>query len=389
MSTSKKTFCIVAGASGGHLIPALVVARSWKEKNQDGRVLLFNTTKSLDSRVARDFQFIDQIISLKLVSFSKRPDRFLGCLFTSIAAFLRSFASFLRCRPVQVVSTGGLIAIPVAYAARVFRIPVVLYELNAIPGKASKKLARLASEIRMPFASAVSYFKKMLPSVAKKCRLVEYPLRFSKLASFPKAKLIGKINEQIETAYALEGKAPRFQLARKTLMIFGGSQGAQQFNEFMRKLVKLRKNFSDKIQVIHQIGSENPKRWMRQYEKAGIPAFVFGYTDIIRECYHVADLVVARGGAGSLFELASTKTKSLIIPLEAADGHQILNARDMKRKHPETFEIAHSEDLDGGAKKIASQIFTLMGFVKSTIITPARRAPNEIPTKQAVITSQP
>ncbi|MFC1854409.1 glycosyltransferase [Candidatus Dependentiae bacterium] len=375
-----KTYCIVAGASGGHLIPALVIARSWKNKNKTGKVMLFSTTSSIDKRVSQDFPFVDKVVRMSLFKFSKRPDRFIACLISSAWALLRSLFVFCFNRPVEVVSTGSLISVPVVYAARFFRIPVVLYELNAIPGKAVKKLARKAKEIRMPFSSAVSYFKKMLPSVASRCKKVQYPLKFPRdVAEFPKARLIGKINDQIEASFAIEGKAPKFQLSRKTLMIFGGSQGSLKFNDFMRKLVKLKENFCDKIQIIHQIGSENVKRWTRRYQKAGIPAFVFSYTDMIKECYQLSDLVVSRGGAGSLFELASMKAKSLIIPLEAADGHQILNARDMVRQHPDLFSMTMPEELEGHAKQVATQIFSLLGFIKIDIeITPARRAPRKI-----------
>jgi UDP-N-acetylglucosamine--N-acetylmuramyl-(pentapeptide) pyrophosphoryl-undecaprenol N-acetylglucosamine transferase len=384
MTGKNKSLCVVAGASGGHLIPALVVARNWKKSNPSGIVILWTSTKDLDRRVVHDYPFVDKIMPLGVKPFSLRPDKFVSCIFGIATSFFKAKFTFSKYRPEKLVSTGGILALPVAYAAYWSNVPVVLYELNAIPGKATKALAGLAKEINVVFKGASAYFKKLNPSFGEKCKVVNYPLKFEgDNVDFPKSRALGSINDKIEKNYKLEGKPLHFQLARKTIFVFGGSQGSESFNEFMRKLLKIRENKAEKIQVIHQIGSESEKRWQRQYQKESIPALVFSYTSNIEECYKVADLVFTRAGAGSLFEIAELKKKALIVPLESsngvpiADSHQLFNACEMEKAHPELFTVFNQEAIEGNIRKIVSKMFELLKTdekPKAVAMKPARRA---------------
>ena len=107
------------------------------------------------------------------------------------------------------------------------------------------------------------------------------------------------------------------------------------------------------------------------------------HTSNIEECYKVADLVFTRAGAGSLFEIAELKKKALVVPLESLDGtpiadsHQLFNACEMEKSHPELFTVFNQEAIEGNIRKIVSKMFELMKTdekPKAVKVKPARRA---------------
>lgn len=378
MHKKERALCVAAGASGGHLIPALVIARDWKTANPDGKVLLWTSAKRLDKRVVQDFPFIDRIFTVNVAPFSLNPFKLIRCGFSIVVAYFRARVAMGAYKAEKFITTGGIISIPVAYAARRLSVPVVVYELNVVPGKATRMLAKGATEIKLTFNATLEFFAKRR-HIAEKCEVVQYPIKFDAAATeLPKAQALAMVNERIRVSYELEDQPLLFQPNRKTLFVSGGSQGSLCFNEFMRRFLHLTNNQADKIQIIHQIGDENAKRWQRQYQKSGIPALVFPYTSYMEECYTVADFVISRAGAGSLFELAFFGKKAMIVPLEgAAEDHQLLNAQAMAEQYPGLFTVVRQELFDGDIRKAAHRLYKLFDVgpkVESTTIEPAHRS---------------
>ncbi len=307
----KRILCVVAGKSGGHIIPGMTYVRNFTRVYSDYSVLFFSTDSQLDRSIIALYPYVFSYVPLKLMGI---PGKKIWLYPLFFLQFLRSYfvslRQFTRMRPEKVVSMGGYISLPVCLAARSLRIPIELFELNAVPGKAVLWLAPLARKIYVCFDEARAYFKK------EKVALTEYPLRFSS-------------QDRMLAASA------RIQLgldpAKKTIVILGGSQGSRSINDLMKGFFNAHKKEAATMQVIHQAGSHGVAALKEFYHSLGIPAFVFDYDHNLQLSYCAADLIIARAGAGTLFEIGFFEKRALIIPLEVAStAHQVENAYAMR-----------------------------------------------------------
>lgn len=254
-----------------------------------------------------------------------------------IAAVWKSFWTFARCKPVRVVSMGGYVSIPVCIAAWMVRIPIDLYELNAVPGKAVTFLARCATRIYICFPETRTLLKHTnIIDVA-------YPVRF-----------VPSVYTR-EQARAQLGLQPH----TNTVCILGGSQGSA----FMNTLAAYCATISD-IQIIHQTGEKEIERVHAQYSAYGVPALVFTYRTNMELCYQAADVIVCRAGAGTLFEILFFKKPALVIPLKASTtDHQVDNAYAMVRAHPTLFKVLRQQEIETNKNIILAEVKNLIRVI--------------------------
>ncbi len=301
----KIVICCASGKSGGHIIPNLTLAHE-----HNAHILFFSGDSALDNKLLSHKQVDWHIpLSLALIPRWKAP-------FKMMVAFTKSFYYLIKHKPTMIISTGGIIAVPVCVAAFCLRIPIHLYELNATPGKAIKYLAPLATHVYVCFKETQKYFKRST--------LVPYPIRFTPTNPQPIAQ---------------------FSPSRKTIMILGGSQGSQSLNTIWKQTIESNPSLAEKIQVIHQYGNDTAA-WDSFYTAHVIPALTFPFNNSIAALYPHADIVICRAGAGSLFETLHFKKKCITIPLETrATNHQVDNARAMAQEYPNLFTMIKESDL--------------------------------------------
>jgi UDP-N-acetylglucosamine--N-acetylmuramyl-(pentapeptide) pyrophosphoryl-undecaprenol N-acetylglucosamine transferase len=226
----------------------------------------------------------------------------------------------------EIVSTGGYISIPVCFAARMLKIPICLYELNVIPGRASYTIASWATRVYICFTQTKSYFKNII------CTQAVYPIRFNQTE-----KAITK--EQAINALA-------FNHIKKTIFIAGGSQGSLFINTLIKNWLTLNPHVHSLVQIIHQTGAQDTTNWKTFYAEHEIPALVFDYKDSLAIEYMAADLIICRAGAGTLFEILFFNKPCLVIPLETrSTDHQKDNAAAMAAQHPELFSVLHESQI--------------------------------------------
>lgn len=337
-----KNICIVAGGSGGHITPALVIGKNWKKKNPDQEILFFSNKRKLDQSIVKEENEINKLILLKVENLpGKKIWLYPIFIFTFITAFFKSLYFLYKQRPSKIISTGGIIAIPVCLAGIILRIPIELYELNAIPGKTTKLLASISTDIFVTFEKSKNFF----PSA----QISQYPIRFSEEDKiFNKKELLFKVNS-------------KFGDNRKTIFILGGSQGSLLLNNTIKKLVEERTDLSKSIQVIHQTGSMDKHDWKEFYALYNVPAITFTYHAAVRDFYLLADLVICRGGAGTLFELEFFQSRSIIIPLKNhANDHQVENAIEMVARNPNIFTLYDQDPIltfDSFSKIVHNHLF--------------------------------
>ncbi len=317
------TIAYAAGKSGGHIIPCLTLAARYKNKNPGARTVFFSTHHALDKQLLEN-PAVDVHVALPLHSTSRRTWYRYPLLLAELAsAFCKSVYLLRKNNVKEVVSTGGLVAIPVVFAARLLRIPVSLWELNVEPGKAISFLSRYATTVYTCFPQTQHY----LPHAH--CVLAPYPVRYT----------ARDIQEPHAARQALGLDPHRF-----TIFIIGGSQGSVSLNMLIKNTIEQYPELRTNTQYIHQTGTGQITDWQLWYKQQAIPALTFAYRDDIAPLLSAADIIISRAGAGAIFETALFGKKTIIAPLSINyTQHQCLNATAYAEQYPNRVAVLTPE----------------------------------------------
>jgi UDP-N-acetylglucosamine--N-acetylmuramyl-(pentapeptide) pyrophosphoryl-undecaprenol N-acetylglucosamine transferase len=288
---------IVGGGTGGHVIPALAIARELRDSS-GAEVRFVGTARGLETRLVPEAGFALELIhvgQLKGVSLMTRVrtmvDLPLGVM--RCVGLLRSF------RPDVVMGVGGYVSGPAMMAAILLRVPTLAFEPNAVPGLANRLVGKWVSAAAVNFEETRGYFRN--------ARVTGIPVR----------------REFFEIAEREGGVGRR-------LLVFGGSQGARVLNEVMPKIaVRLLEAVSG-LEIVHQAGGRHGVSTREAYERAGVDwarVRVQPYLDGMVEEFTGADLMLCRSGASTMAELAAAGKAAVLVPFPlAADDHQRKNA---------------------------------------------------------------
>lgn len=332
----------MASGSGGHVLPALELARQWYNKNQDGIVILITGSSDLEKKILTSYSFITQIHTISIPKFSLNTWYNMPIIIgKTILAFFKTRSLFKRDRPEKIISTGGFLAIPICLAGWSKRIEISLFELNVVPGKAVKFLLPFVKTIFIVFERARLHCRLLGKDFSKKCVLTKYPVRFTRDdVTCDRETVLAIVNKRLQ-----ENNAPLlFEKNRKTLFVVGGSQGSTLLNNLMTGFIDARPEVYPGLQIIHQIGKGDIRKWETWYAQKGMPSCVFGYDENIKYYYVLADLIVSRSGAGTMFEIAFFNKTCITVPLVAGTtDHQVFNARAMLNMHPALFTVLEQE----------------------------------------------
>jgi len=325
---TKQTICFVAGKSGGHIIPCLTLAQRYKDTCNDLSVLFFSTNTPLDKIILSHTNLITWHIPLPLSSIQANTIlQHIHVLLNAARSVLLSFVHLYKHKPSCIISTGGIVALPVCLAGLILRIPIILYCLDAVPGKAIKTLSPFASSIFVAFNHARQFFP------AQRCSVKAYPIKYVEK------------EKNIITTDAHKNIGLDFN--KKTILVLGGSQGSVFLNDCIKKLIKDPSFSSQTLQIIHQTGSIDQTDWKQLYQDNNITAHIFSYTQNLSSFYVLADIIICRAGAGTLFEIEFFKKKCIIIPLITnTTSHQIDNARAITNQYPDLFCWIHQQKVE-------------------------------------------
>ena len=318
--------CFVAGKSGGHLLPCITQAEKVLKSDTTSQVYLFSSGTPLDTKIMEKHPKIEHYIPATLDSIPyKQPWLFPFFIYNFISYFTHSIYKLYCIKPAKIISFGGLNSIPVCLAGKILGIPFELHELNVEPGQAVKFLSYFTDTVYICFTQTADYFK------SKKCIVAPYPIRFTDADKFyDKQKLLQEWNLSAD---------------RKTIVILGGSQGSVFVNQAIKSCLEHNEHLANNIQIIHQIGIHDQDNYKEFYQSHNIPAVVFAYNEQLQNFYNLADVIICRAGAGTLFEVDFFKKPCVIIPLQTdLNDHQLKNAYAMERMHPENFSVVLQGD---------------------------------------------
>lgn len=287
---------IMAGGTGGHVFPALAVARELRERGVE--VSWLGTRPGLEAEVVPaagieiDFITIAGLRGKGLAGWLLAPWRLSVALWQALGIMRRR-------RPDAVLGMGGFVTGPGGIAARLSGVPLLIHEQNAIPGLTNRLLAPLAARVMEGFPDTF------------RGRNVHY-------TGNPVRKEIMQLQSADERYARREGPL--------RLFVLGGSLGAMVFNQTLpAALARLPEEI--RPQVRHQTGKRNIEATRKFYEHAGVEAELLPFVEDMAAMYDWADLVLCRAGALTISELAMAGVPALLVPYpHAVDDHQSANA---------------------------------------------------------------
>lgn len=290
---------VVAGSSGGHILPAVGFCQESKERLKDSVILNFVTTgnHAIEGWIPSEFNPV-------FLKISKSPFGLLKLIFFS-------FYLMLTARPDVVFGFGGYISVPFVVLARLSGKKTLIHEQNVVPGRANRFLSGWADKIAISFAATQRYFKQR-----KNVFLAHYPLRKS-------LNPVDKTEALRFFGFSGQGLV--------TILAMGGSQGAHKINEIFLESLKNNKNL-EKLQVIHLTGRTDFSIVQETYNGLPLKSKVFAFLPEMNYAYSAADLVISRSGAGSVIEIMRFGLPSILIPYPHAGAHQLENARVLAEK---------------------------------------------------------
>jgi UDP-N-acetylglucosamine--N-acetylmuramyl-(pentapeptide) pyrophosphoryl-undecaprenol N-acetylglucosamine transferase len=295
------TIVFAAGGTGGHLYPAVALAREFLRQDPTARMLFVGTERGIESKVLAHENLELAMISAQPVM-GRGALRAAGALLSLPRGLWQSLALLRRRRASLVLGVGGYTSPPVLLAARLLGVPRAILEPNAYPGMANKMLGPVADLVFVTFRDTARYFP------AAKVRVTGMPVR----------RGFEEPSEE-DTADTV---------ARRTLLVFGGSQGARAINDAMIAAMPQWAALRRELVIVHQTGEADHARVKAAYEREGVQAEVVPFLFEMPKTLRSADLVVARAGAMTLAELTVCGKPAILIPLpHAIHQHQAHNAR--------------------------------------------------------------
>jgi UDP-N-acetylglucosamine--N-acetylmuramyl-(pentapeptide) pyrophosphoryl-undecaprenol N-acetylglucosamine transferase len=333
--TGQRVILIMAGGTGGHVMPALAVADYLRAAGW--RVAWLGAKDGMEATLVPKHGYEMQWIRFSGLR-GKGLVRIALLPLNLLIAFWQSARVIFRVRPDVVLGMGGYVSFPGGMMASLLNRPLVVHEQNSIAGLANRVLGGVADRILTGF-----------PGVLKKSVWVGNPVRAS-IAALP---------------------APAERFAHRTgplkLLVVGGSLGAQALNEVVPQSLALIPE-ADRPLVTHQAGAKHLDTLQRNYAHAGVKASALTFIEDMAAEYGAADVVICRAGALTVSELAAAGVASILVPFpHAVDDHQTYNARFLA--DPGAAVLVQQRDLS--ARGLAD---LLLAFTRDKLLDMANRA---------------
>lgn len=353
---------IAAAGTGGHINPGIAIANKIKEEEKNSEIIFIGTTRGLENdlvpRAGYKLKTIDAYGLSKEISIEN-----LKKMIKTVKGYGEAKKIIKEFKPDIVIGTGGYICGATISAAHSLKIPTMLHESNAFPGKAVKMLAKKTNTILLSFEDAKERIKN-----AKNLVVTGTPVKIRKreYSIHEKSKMIQEIG---------------LSQTKPIILIFGGSQGAQKINEAILSIIenKLNKDY----QIIWATGPKQYDLIKEQLEDRNIGIHYIPNMKIVPYIYdmeqmmNLSDVIVARSGAMTITEVSNLGKPSILIPLpNVSNNHQLYNAKVLEKVG--AAKIILNDSLTGGNLDDAIQSIVL----NKNVIENMGKNANKVATNQ-------
>jgi UDP-N-acetylglucosamine--N-acetylmuramyl-(pentapeptide) pyrophosphoryl-undecaprenol N-acetylglucosamine transferase len=298
-----ETLMIAGGGTGGHIYPAIAIAREFVARDAARKVVFVGTEYGLEKTIVPKAGFPLEFISVGGLK-GKGPLELLRNLLRLPLGFLQAWQVVGKHRPNVALGVGGYSSGPLLLAAWLRRVPTVIHEQNAYPGLTNRVLAKFVKAVAVAFGDA-------LPRLGR-----------------PDGIVTG--NPVRKEFFDVEDRRGG---SKQRLLLFGGSQGSRVLNDAMTGALLFLAHLKDRLEIVHQTGPKELEKVKAAYRISAFSnAQVVPYLDPIVDQIASADFVVSRAGAMTIGELAAIGRGAILVPFAAAtNNHQELNARVVER----------------------------------------------------------
>jgi UDP-N-acetylglucosamine--N-acetylmuramyl-(pentapeptide) pyrophosphoryl-undecaprenol N-acetylglucosamine transferase len=300
-----KTLMIAGGGTGGHIYPAIAIAREYVSRDASHKVIFVGTERGLEKTIVPKAGFPLEFINVGGLKGKGGLD-----LLRNVArlplGFIDAWRAVGRHKPDAVLGVGGYSSGPVLVAAKLRGVPTIIHEANAFPGLANRVVARWVTAVAVAFQDALSRMKR------------------------PDGVVTGN---PIRKEFFDLGANPKRPTTKARLLVFGGSQGSRVLNDAMTGALLFMARHKDTLDVVHQTGPNELEKVRTAYAQSTFhDARVVPYLDPMADEIAAADIVVSRAGAMTIGELSAIGRAAILVPFAAAtNNHQELNARVVER----------------------------------------------------------
>ncbi|HBN27091.1 MAG TPA: undecaprenyldiphospho-muramoylpentapeptide beta-N-acetylglucosaminyltransferase [Desulfobacteraceae bacterium] len=320
---------MAGGGTGGHLFPGIALAQEFLKKNFNTRILFVSTGNSFETSTLSKAGFRLKPITVEGIKGRGLIKQLSSALKIPVGIF-QSIKILKEFKPDIVMGMGSYSSGPVALAAMLLGIKIVLCEQNALPGITNRIFFGFASRVYVSFKN--TKFKKD----SKKIIFTGNPIR-------------GDLKKNIKNVLQKEKERKN---SRFNLFITGGSQGAHAVNKAVAEAMEHLKNIGD-YHFVHQAGEKDKNRLRELYRSHGLSGVVESFFHDMRQQYEKADLIICRAGGSTVAEITALGKPAIFIPFPfAADDHQVLNAASVIEQ--EGGEMILEKDITG--KLLAEKI---------------------------------
>jgi UDP-N-acetylglucosamine--N-acetylmuramyl-(pentapeptide) pyrophosphoryl-undecaprenol N-acetylglucosamine transferase len=299
----RKKIILSAGGTGGHLFPAQALARQLVS-NYD---LLFVAGGLATSFYFDRKKYAFQEIPTATFALNRPLEILQGGkkIYQGMRKSLRILDEF---DPDLVIGFGSYFTLPLLLASLKKKIPFILHEQNAIPGKVNRYFSRFAQLTAVTFPDSIGFLKG-------KIQEVRYPLKsYDPISKKEALDYYGRLHE-----------------GKKTLLVFGGSQGGRGINQLFLEAISF---LDGSFQILHFTGKhDNGENICKTYAKSGIVAVVKSFEEKMEYAWALADFAITRAGAGTIAELVEFEKPALLVPFPyASENHQVKNGQFFTEK---------------------------------------------------------
>jgi UDP-N-acetylglucosamine--N-acetylmuramyl-(pentapeptide) pyrophosphoryl-undecaprenol N-acetylglucosamine transferase len=305
MTDQTTNILIAGGKTGGHLFPGIAIAQALMDENNDVNILFAGIGTEFELEIVKNFGFNYSKFYSRPIK-GKNPLSLFFSLFIIPVSIIQSLIIILKFKPSLVIGTGGYSSFAIVAAAWLAGIKTAIQEQNTIPGLTNRMLSKIVHIIFLNF-------KKTKILSDKKCAVhTGNPVR--------------KITKNMDVP-ELDNLKDKF-----TLLVSGGSQGATSINNAVVEALSKMENI-DRYFIIHQTGKHDEKIIQKLYSNLGINnVIVKAFFNNIAFYQDIADLIIARAGAGTISEINLKGLPSILVPYPyAADDHQSSNAKELEK----------------------------------------------------------
>lgn len=302
-------YIITAGGTGGHIYPALTIAKALK----GDEVLFIASKKDLDKSILSKVDFKITIKYWHLSGFLRKltPKNIILNIinvFKLLICIVRSIVLIIKFKPDAVIGFGGYISFPIVFIASIFNIKTIIHEQNSYPGVVNRQLGKRVDKVCITYKASEVYFDK---------KKVVY-------TSNPRIDVVNENNDQSHIKY--------------DVMSIGGSLGAEVINE---NILEYAKNNSNK-----QVKLITGERYYKEYEDIDLKNLkIKEYSEDIFTDIRQSDVIITRGGATTLLELVAMEKLIIVIPsINVVADHQTTNAEAFESKN--MLKIIPEKELD-------------------------------------------